>query len=121
MIDSLTPPLRAGKPRPYSFPPQHIFTMFTEVYYLVRSPADGRHLTAHPEEEGKGYLLLFREHFDALSYLNTHAGDLANRLAVESIPGSQLGGLLQRWGFVGVGIVTDPLLPKIDFLKHSGE
>lgn len=95
--------------------------MFSEVYYLVRSPADGRYLTAHPEKEGMAYLLLFREHFDALSYLNTHGGELANRLAVESLPGSQLGGLLKRWDFVGVGIVTDPLIPKIDFLKHSGQ
>jgi len=93
--------------------------MLTKVYYLVRSPADGRYLTAHIEEESKGYLLLFHEHFDALSYLNTHGGELANSLAVESIPSSALGGLLERWGFTGIGIVTDPLLPKIDFLKHN--
>jgi hypothetical protein len=93
--------------------------MLSEVYYLVRSPSDGRYLTAHPDESGSSYLLLFREHFDALSYLNTHAGELANRLAVESIPGSQLSNLLKRWGFVGMGIVTDPLIPKIEFLKHG--
>ncbi len=94
--------------------------MFSEIYYLVRSKADGRYLTAHiNNEEGSGYLLLFREQFDALSYLNTHAGDLANRLAVESLPGSQIKGLLKRWSFSGVGIVSDPLLPKIEFLKQN--
>ena len=93
--------------------------MFSQVYYLVRSQADGRYLAARSDMEGSSYILLFREHFEALSYLNTHAGDLANRLAVESIPGSQLRGLLKRWGFVGMGIVTDPLLPKIEFLQHT--
>ncbi|PLZ27997.1 hypothetical protein CBP28_12100, partial [Fischerella thermalis WC559] len=73
--------------------------MFSEIYYLVRSKTDGRYLTAHPNVEGVSYLLMFREHSDALSYLNTHAGELANRFAVESIPGSQLKALLKRWGF----------------------
>jgi hypothetical protein len=94
--------------------------MLSQVYYLVRSQADGRHLAAHPNpDDTSTYLLLFREHSDALSYLNTHAGDLANRFGVESIAGSQLGGLLKRWGFNGVGIVNDPLLPSIEFL-HQG-
>ncbi|MDB9374121.1 hypothetical protein [Nodularia sphaerocarpa] len=93
--------------------------MFTEIYYIVRSQADGRYLLAHPNPETSGYLLLFRENFDALSYLNTHAGELANRFAVESIPGTQLGNLLKRWGFSGVGVVTDPLLPKVEFMQHS--
>ncbi len=47
--------------------------MFSEFYYLVRSQVDGRYLIAHPNPETSGYLLLFRENFDALSYLNTHA------------------------------------------------
>ncbi|QSJ17069.1 hypothetical protein JYQ62_36385 [Nostoc sp. UHCC 0702] len=93
--------------------------MLSEVYYLVRSKADGRYLTARPSAEASGYLLLFRENFDALSYLNTHAADVANRFAVESIPGTQLGSLLKRWGFSGVGIVSDPLLPKVEFLEHN--
>jgi hypothetical protein len=92
--------------------------MFSESFYLVRSQADGRHLGAHPNpDDTSTYLLLFKEHFDALSYLNTHAGDLANRFGVESIPGSQLASLLKRWGFQGVGIVTDALVPQIEFLK----
>ncbi|MBD2414354.1 hypothetical protein FACHB389_08425 [Nostoc calcicola FACHB-389] len=93
--------------------------MLSEVYYLVRSKSDGRYLTARPNAEASGYLLLFRENFDALSYLNTHAGEVANRFAIESIAGTQLGSLLKRWGFIGVGIVTDPLLPKIEFLQHN--
>jgi hypothetical protein len=92
--------------------------MFSETFYLVRSQADGRHLAAHPNpDDTSTYLLLFKEHFDALSYLNTHAGDLATRFGVESIPGSQLKDLLKRWGFQGVGIVTDALIPQIEFLQ----
>jgi len=93
--------------------------MLSEVYYLVRSKADGSYLIAHPNADASGYLLLFRENFDALSYLNTHAAEMANRFAVESIPGTQVGNLLKRWGFSGVGIVSDPLLPKVEFLQHS--
>ncbi len=94
--------------------------MYSEVYYLVRSKADGRYLAAHPNEDNAlSYLLLFKQDFDALSYLNIHAGELSNRLGVESISGSQIGSLLKRWGFHGVGIVTDPLLPKIDFMQHG--
>lgn len=98
--------------------------MLSQIYYLIRSRTDGRYLVAHPNQDlplGKasGYLLLFREQFEALSYLNTHGFDVAEQFAVESIPGTQLGGLLQRWGFAGVGIVQDPLLPKIEFLSPN--
>ncbi|WP_138501155.1 hypothetical protein [Nostoc sp. PA-18-2419] len=93
--------------------------MLSEVYYLVRSKSDGRYLTAHPNVDASSYLLLFRENFDALSYLNTHAAEVANRFAIELIPGTQLGSLLKRWGFTGVGIVTDPLVPKVEFLHHN--
>ncbi|OUL18921.1 hypothetical protein [Nostoc sp. 106C] len=93
--------------------------MLSEVYYLLRSRSDGRYLTARPNAEALGYLLLFKENFDALSYLNTHAAEVANRFAVESIPGTQVSSLLKRWGFNGVGIVTDPLLPKVEFLQHG--
>ncbi|MEA5505834.1 hypothetical protein VB735_22510 [Halotia wernerae UHCC 0503] len=92
--------------------------MLSEVYYIVRSQTDGRYLIARPDAETSGYLLLFQENFDALSYLNTHAAEVANRFAVESIAGTQLGSLLKRWGYGGVGIVTDPLLPKVEFLQH---
>ena len=91
----------------------------SQVYYLIRSKTDGKYLAARPNEDGISYLLLFSEHFDALSYLNTHAGDLANRLGVESLAASQLDSVLKRWGFNGVGIVSDPLLPKIEFLNKN--
>lgn len=93
--------------------------MNSQVYYLIRSKTDGKYLAARPNEDETSYLLLFREDFDALSYLNTHASDLANRLGVESLASSQLGVILKRWGFKGVGIVSDPLLPKIEFLNKS--
>lgn len=94
--------------------------MLSQVYYLIRSKADGRYLVVRPNQEtDSGYLLLFRENFEALSYLNTHGFDLAERFAVESIPGTQLKSLLKRWGFTGLGIVQDPLLPKIEFLSQD--
>lgn len=92
--------------------------MFSDVYYLVRSKVDGSYLAAHPKaNDGPGYLLMFREHFDALSYLNKHGAGVADKFGVESIAGSQLKGLLNRWGFVGVGMVQEPLLPRIEFLS----
>lgn len=98
--------------------------MYSQIYYLVRSKADGQYLVAHPRARGdedpppkQGYLLMFREHYDALSYLNTHAREVADRFAIDSISGNQLETLLKRWNFDGVGIVQDPLLPKVEFLS----
>jgi hypothetical protein len=88
------------------------------VYYLLRSQSDGKYVVAYPESDSpQGYLLVFSEHYDALSYVNTHAPDLANRCGVESIASNQLKPLLQRWGYVGIGIVKDALLAKIEFLS----
>ncbi|MEY3333912.1 MAG: hypothetical protein RLZZ176_2215, partial [Cyanobacteriota bacterium] len=50
------------------------------VYYIIRSRTDGKYLTARVHDNTSGYLLLFKEDFEALSYLNTHAADLASRL-----------------------------------------
>lgn len=100
--------------------------MFSQTYYIVRSRADGSYLVAHPYKEERAkegqpsdpsFLLLFREHFDALSYLNTHASGVADRFAVESIPGTQIDNLLKRWSFTGIGVVQDPLVPRIEFLS----
>jgi hypothetical protein len=100
--------------------------MFSQAYYLIRSRADGSYLVAHPQKEEKAneqphsepsFLLLFREHFDALSYLNTHASGVADRFTVESIPGTQIDNLLKRWSFTGVGVVQDPLIPRVEFLS----
>ncbi len=97
--------------------------MINDIHYLIRSQTDGKYLVARPQVEPNqkqtGYLLIFRESFEALSYLNTHAQEVANRFVVESISGSQLKNLLQRWGFQGIGLVEDPLLPKIEFLSHG--
>ncbi|MEM9925425.1 MAG: hypothetical protein AAF915_17005 [Cyanobacteria bacterium P01_D01_bin.50] len=94
--------------------------MLSEIYYLIRSKADGRYLAARPnEDDASTFVLVFRENFDALSYLNTHASDLADRLGVESVSGTQLKTVLQKWSFNGLGMVTDPLLPTIEFLLQS--
>ena len=94
--------------------------MLSEIYYLIRSKADGRYLAARPnEDDASTFVLVFRENFDALSYLNTHASDLSDRLGVETVSGTQLKTVLQRWSFNGLGMVTDPLLPKIEFLVQG--
>ena len=98
--------------------------MLSQVHYLLRSKADGSYLVARLDDRENSaknfqYLLIFNESFDALSYLNTHGFDIRENFAVETITGNQLGNLLQRWGFKGVGIVQDPILPKIDFLAKN--
>lgn len=92
-----------------------------KTHYLIRSRVDGRYLTARLKAEASeaGYLLLFQQDYEALSYLNTHARDVASRFAVESLPESQLKGLLKRWGFKGVGLVQDSLEPRIQFLTYE--
>lgn len=95
--------------------------MLSSIHYLVRSKLDGQYLVARlkagesPKEAS--YLLVFQEDFQALSYLNTHAAHIANQFAVESLPATQLKGVLQRWGFQGIGLVNEPLEPKIQFLS----
>ncbi len=98
--------------------------MFAETYYLIRSKSDGSYLAAHPRQnpdraQQDSFVLLFREHYEALSYLNTHGSDVADRFSVESILGSQISNLLKRWDFTGMGLVTDPLLPTIEFLTRT--
>jgi len=98
--------------------------MVAEIYYLVRSQTNGQYLVAHlPRSPSNapphsGYILLFREHAEALTYLNMHGNDIADRFAVESLPATQLETLLKRWNFTGIGIVQDPLLPKVEFLSR---
>lgn len=97
--------------------------MFSQIHYLIRSKQDGQYLVARPRSNGQneaGYLLMFRENYDALSYLNTHGAEVADRFGVESVSGTQLKGLLQRWGFDGVGLVEDPLVPQIQWLVVKG-
>lgn len=88
-----------------------------QIYYLLRSKTDGSYVTANPDPDGATkYLLLFQQDFDALSYLNAHGQDVADKFAVESIANTQLKGILQRWGFQGIGVIQDPLLPRVEFL-----
>ncbi|HEY9810004.1 MAG TPA: hypothetical protein V6D13_11810 [Halomicronema sp.] len=92
----------------------------SDFYYLIRSKVDGAYVAAHPKlDDAKGFLLMFKEDFDALSYLNTHAKDVADKFAVESVSSSQVKSLLKRWGFAGVGIVQDPLVPRVEFLVQE--
>ncbi|MBR8827713.1 MAG: hypothetical protein DSM107014_07365 [Gomphosphaeria aponina SAG 52.96 = DSM 107014] len=97
--------------------------MSNQIHHLIRSKIDGKYLTARVGVEQNdtetGYLLTFKEDFDALSYLNNHGADVANRFGVESISSIQLKSLLQRWGFKGIGLVQDPLLPRIEFFSTS--
>jgi len=86
-----------------------------DLYYLIRSKIDGKYAVASIEDQGQ-YLLLFTEKFDALSYINTHGGDLVDRFRVDSITNSEIKSLLSRWGYQGVGIVDDPLIPQIKFM-----
>ncbi|AFY77969.1 MAG: hypothetical protein IGR93_03550 [Hydrococcus sp. C42_A2020_068] len=97
--------------------------MLSQTHYLIRSRIDGQYLVARlragesPTEAN--YLLLFKERYDALSYLNTHAAGVSDRFSVESIPATQLKSIMQRWGFKGLGLVQDPLEPQIQFLVYE--
>lgn len=100
--------------------------MTSQTYYLVRSKIDGQYLAARSRSEtddrdrpSPSYLLMFKEHADALSYLNTHGADIADRFAVESVIGSQLSGVMNRWGYTGIGMVNDPLIPQVEFLTRQ--
>jgi hypothetical protein len=94
--------------------------MYSQVYYLLRSKQDGRHLAARSESGAQAFLLLFSADYDALSYLSTHAPETRDRFAVVSVAAYQLKDLLQRWGFHGVGMVRDPIAPTVDFLLGDG-
>ena len=94
--------------------------MLSQIYYLLRSRVDGSYVSANPDSDSAvKFLLLFREDFEARSYLNTHAPDVIDRFAIESIPATQLKTIIKRWGFQGVGVIQDPLLPNIEFLVVS--
>lgn len=93
--------------------------MFSETYYSIRSRQDGQYLVArfpNPDKTQSNYLLVFREDFDALTYLNKYANELAQQFSLEALSPNQLKGVLKRWGFNGIGIVQEPLEPKIQFL-----
>ena len=91
--------------------------MNSALYYVLRSQANSNYLTAYPNPDA-AYLLVFQEQFDALSYLNAHGSDVAQHFQVETLPTTQqLRGVLNRWELSGIGLVQDPLLPRIEFLQ----
>ena len=62
----------------------------SQTHYLIRSKVDGQYLAARPRSDTEdsdrpapSYLLMFKEHADALSYLNMHGAAVADRFAVE--------------------------------------
>ena len=100
--------------------------MISQLYYLLRSRADGSYLVAHPRGKGDpnqppptGFLLVFTADYDALSYLNAHAPDLSDKFAVETITASSLKPLISRWDFQGLGMVNDARLPEVEFFNRS--
>lgn len=95
--------------------------MFTQSYYLLRSTHDGQYLAAQPRqgESSQGFLMLFSADYEALSYVNHHAAEVADRFTVESVSGPQLKQMMERWGYVGVGLVKDPLVPTVEFLGRA--
>ncbi|AFZ35070.1 hypothetical protein Sta7437_1503 [Stanieria cyanosphaera PCC 7437] len=91
--------------------------------FVVISKKKGKYLVARLQEDEDRpeatYILLFKEDYDALSYLNTHGQNLRDRLMVESASANQLKGLLQRWGYQGIALVEDPLIPTIQFMRSE--
>ncbi|MGF1537421.1 MAG: hypothetical protein ACFB4J_13200 [Elainellaceae cyanobacterium] len=95
--------------------------MLSETHYVLCARQTGHYLSARPGfssagADQPGYVLLFGEHADALSYLSAHAADAASRLTVESVSTPQLKNIMKRWEFEGVALVKDPLVPDIDFM-----
>ena len=95
--------------------------MLSSINYVIRSQKDGKYLAARvsPNEDSPevSYLLIFKADYEALSYINTHGKGMSDRLGVESLSSPQLKSLLQRWGYQGIGLVEDPLIPDISFLE----
>ncbi|MGG6240870.1 hypothetical protein ACQ4N7_19790 [Nodosilinea sp. AN01ver1] len=99
--------------------------MVSQLYYLLRSRADGSYLVARPHGSSPdqppptGFLLVFTADYDALSYLNAHAPELSDKFAIETITASSLKPLINRWDFQGLGMVSDPRLPQVEFFNRS--
>ena len=100
--------------------------MVSQLYYLLRSRADGSYLVARPHSISRpdqplptGFLLVFTADYDALSYLNAHAPELSDKFAIETITASSLKPLINRWDFQGLGMVNDPRLPQVEFFNRS--
>jgi len=91
-----------------------------DIYYALCVKQNGQYLSATPDPDRPArFVLLFPEAADALSYLDAHAAGLRDRFAVETVGTDRLGRILERWGFVGVGVVRDPRLPEIEFASRT--
>ncbi|WP_373480316.1 hypothetical protein [Geminocystis sp.] len=92
--------------------------MYNNFFYLLRATHDGKYLAANIEDLDLGnqtFLLVFKEDYDALGYVNHHTPEYSHKFTVESVSSPQLKSLLPRWGFSGIAIVEDILIPKIKF------
>jgi hypothetical protein len=88
-----------------------------ELYYVLRSRLNGQFLVAHPDPDAQQkYVLVFKADYEAMSYLSAHGATAQAQLAVECLSAAQLRINLDRWGFQGIGLVEDPILPSIQFL-----
>ncbi|MCG9891715.1 MAG: hypothetical protein MH252_11640 [Thermosynechococcaceae cyanobacterium MS004] len=92
--------------------------MLSQTYYVVRSQTSGEYLVAHPSEDrALAFLLVFSQDYDALSYLNAHAPSSRGDGRVETLSGTALRPTLDRWQLTGIGIVSDPLIPQVEFFR----
>ena len=95
--------------------------MLSSINYVIRSSLDGKYLVARVSRDEDSpevsYLLIFKADHEALSYINAHGRDMSRDLGVESISPVQLKSLIKRWGYQGLGLVEDPLIPEISFLE----
>lgn len=110
----LSPDPHAPIPTPKSLRPN---PHFMDIYYLIRSRQTGQYLFA--SQGADRYLLLFREDFEARSYLTHHGGERSSEFVTEAQSLSQARGLLARWSFAGLGMVRDPQPPLIEFLGRA--
>jgi hypothetical protein len=96
--------------------------MFSQVYYLLRAKKDGKYLVAHQTNQAgkkQSYLLIFTQDFEALSYLNNHAPEYVKEFCLESASHQQLKLIIARWGFSGLAMVEDSLIPQVNFLSSD--
>jgi hypothetical protein len=92
--------------------------MLSQTYFVVRSQTSGQYLVAHPSEDPSvGFLLVFSHDYDALSYINAHAHSSRGDGRVETMSTTSLRPTLDRWQLTGIGVVSDPLIPQVEFFK----
>ena len=92
-------------------------------YYLLRSRQNGEYIAARQpaqteDQPPQRYVLLFKHDHDAMGYLNAHAAEVSDRFAVEMSSLRQIKPMLERFGFTGIGFVSDPLVPHVDFMEQ---